>query len=422
MAIGYACVHIGSKETKLSTLRLAGATPEALKTVIARNLRALSAMLRYNADSGIKLFRISSDIIPLASHPAMTLDWQTEFRDTLSQIGSDLKRYGMRVSMHPGQYTVLNSPTPAIVEKAVADLQYHTALLDALGCDTKSKIILHVGGVYGDKPAAMRRFVEAVEALDSGIKARLVIENDDVSFTAADVLAISKLTGLPGVFDVYHHQLNPSAEAAPVHEWITRFAGTWGVADGTPKIHYSQPHAKARGGAHSETIDVAEFMHFYRELPARDLDIMLEVKDKNLSALKCVLATQETLKIKQLEAEWARYKYLVLGQSAAVYQRIRQLLKDKQHPDALAFYALINEAMALPEDTGAQSNAAQHIWGYYKDDAADTEKQQFQTLLAAYQNGKRSLKALKNFLFRMAEKQQQAYLLQSLYFYRSPAA
>ena len=419
MAIGYACVHIGSELTKLSTLRLANATPENIRRVIRTNLQALAAMMRYNADHEIKLFRISSDIIPLASHPAMQVDWRSEYRETLASIGGMIRRHEIRVSMHPGQYTVLNSPGDDVVQNAVADLRYHCAFLDALGCDAANKVIVHVGGVYGDKTQAIRRFIKNYALLDDCIKTRLAVENDDRSYTAGDVLSIAEQTGLPVVFDVFHHILNDTGGSLSVYDWIDRCGKTWGAKDGRQKIHYSQTNPNARSrGAHSETINLNEFLAFYHNLHHKDVDVMLEVKDKNLSAVKCILATEDHPKIQELESEWARYKYLVLGQSAASYQKIRTLLKDKANADPLRFYALIDEALAMPEDQGAQINAAQHVWGYVSKAASSKQRRQFQTLIEAYRAGARSLSAVKRFLFRLADAQQLQYLLDSLFFYR----
>jgi len=94
----------------------------------------------------------------------------------------------IRGSMHPGQYTVLNSPNEEVVEKSIMDLEYHCKFLDSLGVDYSNKIILHVGGVYGDKISAMERFKHNFNRLSNSLKKRLVIENDDKSYTIEDVL------------------------------------------------------------------------------------------------------------------------------------------------------------------------------------------------------------------------------------------
>jgi len=417
VAIGYACAQVGGEAAKLVTLRLANATPDAIRAVIEKNLDALSAMLRYNADHGIGLFRISSDIIPFASHPAMTVDWRSEFGQTLRKIGQYIRDNGMRVSMHPGQYTVLNSPRAEVVQRAAEDLQYHAGFLDALGCDATCKIVVHIGGVYSGKQQAMDRFVTNYRALNERIRARLVIENDDRSYTAEDAVAIAKQTGMPVVFDVLHHKLNHGQSELSPFTWIDRCGRTWAKRDGKQKIHYAQSDPDRAAGAHARRIRAMEFLEFYNGLHDQTVDVMLEVKDKNLSAVKCRLLTQKTLKIGQLESEWARYKYLVLSRSAAIYGKIRTLLQNKSAPDALRFYTLIEDALALQENRGAQVNAAQHMWGYLRDAADEKAHKRFAALLLAYRQETGSRKAMQSFLFRLAKQQQCAYLLESLYFY-----
>lgn len=417
MAIGYACVHIGSEATKLSALRLANATDENIRSVIKKNLNALFAMLQYNVDNEIKLFRISSDIIPLATHPIMNVDWKSEFKETLCLLGKHIKVHGTRVSMHPGQYTVLNSPDSAVVKRAVEDLKYHCDFLDALGCDVTCKIIIHIGGVYSNKNLAIKRFIDRYMTLDERIKARLVIENDDKSYTADDVYFISKQTGIPIVFDYLHHLLNHTQSDISPYDWIALCGRTWHKKDGKQKIHYSQSDPNLAAGAHSQSIQAAEFLEFYNSLFEKNIDLMLEVKDKNLSAVKCILLTKEKPNIQALEREWAHYKYLVLSRSALLYNTIRMLLKNKSDPNATLLYTYIEEALALDEDRGAQVNAAQHIWGYVRRDSDVKDQKRFASLIAAYQSEGKSLKPIKSLLFRLAKEQEKTYLLESLYFY-----
>ncbi len=417
MKIGYACVHIGSEQTRMRSLRLKNADEDNLRRVTAGNLDALERILKYNAENAIKLYRISSDIIPFGSHPANTFDWQTKFSDKLRLIGDMIIKAGIRVSMHPGQYTVLNSPNEETALRAVEDLNYHCAFLDSLGCGKDCKIVLHAGGAYGDKSASLRRFAERYKRLIESVKGRLVIENDDRTYNIADILEISDITGVPVVFDNLHNELNSPGKVVTANEWIDKCAKTWKNEDGIQKIHYSQQALNGRRGAHSDFIKTDVFLKFYEGLGKRDVDIMLEVKDKNLSAVKCSLLVGGALHVKFLEHEWAKYKYLVLSKSALVYNSLRQLLKDKKSPDAAAFYRLIESALEQQKDIGAGINAVQHIWGYFKKEATDIEKNKFTVLIREFSEGKTGYKLIKRFLFRMATKYKQEYLLDSLYFY-----
>ncbi len=398
MKIGYACVHIGSEKTKMKSLRLKNVNEENLKRVISDNLDALEQIIAYNTENNIKLYRISSDIIPFGSHPENTFDWQTRFSDKLKLIGDMISKAGIRVSMHPGQYTVLNSPNEETVSRAVEDLKYHCALLDSLGCGKDCKIVLHAGGAYGDKKASARRFTERYMKLDEQVKKRLVIENDDRSYNIEDILEISDITGLPVVFDNLHHELNSPEKAGSVYDWIEKCTKTWKSEDGIQKIHYSQQAQSGRSGAHSDFIKADEFLEFYKGLKKSNIDIMLEVKDKNLSAVKCSLLVSDAPHVKFLEREWAKYKYLVLSRSAHAYNSIRQLLKDKRSPDAVAFYRLVESALEREQDVGAGINAAQHIWGYFKTETLIAEKNKFRVLVGEYSEGKKNYRSIKHFL------------------------
>ncbi len=292
MAIGYACLCVGVPGTALAHVTQRTATPERLREVTAANLRALMAMVAYNREQGIGLFRISSDIVPLATHPTHGFDWAHDFAGELAALGQSIQAAGIRVSMHPGQYTVLNSPREEVAAAAVEDLLYHAAFLDALGVDGTCKIILHIGGAYGDKTAAMEAFARRYEALPEPVRRRLVAENDDRSYTVADALALHRLVGVPVIYDNLHDACNPSPEPCPPAEWIARCATTWGPADGVPKVHYSQSRPGPNPRAHSDSIELEPFLYFYRRLPL-PVDVMLEVKDKNLSAVRCLRAVGE---------------------------------------------------------------------------------------------------------------------------------
>jgi UV DNA damage endonuclease len=288
--IGYACVNTRLPSTS-RTCRLERAAPEVLLELARQNLLALRQVLAWNARHGIRLFRISSGIIPFGSHPVNQTPWWDLLQPELDDCAG-LIRYGeMRVSMHPGQYTVLNSPREEVVENSLAELEYHARFLDALGLDAQHKLILHLGGVYGDKDASRQRFGENFQRLSPRAARRLVLENDEKSYTLADVLPVSRQTGAPVVLDVFHHAWNPSYPELSLLELVNLAGSTWQPADGPPKLHYSNQWAGKPPGSHSQTVDVESFVEFYQQLGERTLDVMLEVKDKEQS----VLAVMERL-------------------------------------------------------------------------------------------------------------------------------
>lgn len=294
MSIGYVSIVMSEAGLNMKSCILKNASEENLIRLIKHNLETLDKILDYNFKNKVFLFRISSGFIPFASHPINKLDWCKMFKKEFQKVGNKAKKYGMRLSMHPGQYTTLTSPNKDVVEKSIWDLKYQSAVLDCMGLDSKNKIILHVGGRYDDKKESMNRFVEEYKKLPQNIKNRLVVENDDKIYTAKDILYISKKTGAPILFDYFHHILNHEGEL-DTEKILKKCLKTWNKdRDGAPKIHYSQQAKGKRAGSHSLTITISEFLEFYKSLP-RGIDIMLEVKDKDISALKCIEAVGEEI-------------------------------------------------------------------------------------------------------------------------------
>lgn len=421
MAIGYACLVVGVPDANFSRCTLKNATKEKLREITESNIKSLEKIIDYNIKMGIRLFRISSDIVPFGSHSINDLSWREEFDDELKRIGRKIKESGMRVSMHPGQYTVLNSQDEKVVQNAIKDLKYHADFLKSLGVDSTNKLVLHVGGVYGDKEKAIAAFIKNYERLEQSIKDRLVLENDDKNYSIEDVLNISKSTGAPVIFDNLHNMLNPSKINIPEAEWIKICSETWKDSDGKQKIHYSQQRKDANAGAHSETIRINEFLEFYQNLKThnidKEIDIMLEVKDKNISAIKCINCTKENVPIREIEEDWARYKYLILSRSNAIYNEIREMLKSKDTSVVKDFYFKIESTIDLPQNRDAEINAAEHVWGYVNKSCSNAQRKRYDKLLGEFKDGKCSIKSLKNHIFKCAIEQNVECLMKSYYFY-----
>lgn len=416
MRIGYACLTVGVPNTELKSCILKNASEENLIRIIDHNLNALENIIDYNIKNEIKLFRISSDIIPFGSYPANKLVWWKIFDSRLQALGSKIMVNGLRVSMHPGQYTVINSNNEDVVSRAIEDLIYHDRVLNSLGVDDGNKIILHIGGIYNNKEEAIERFSLNYEKLKPSIKRRLVIENDEKSYNIQDVLQIGKDLKIPVVFDNLHNAVNPYDHTKPDSYWIEQCRETWTEKDGLQKMHYSQQNPGKKPGAHSDSIRINPFIEFYESLGREDLDIMLEVKDKNISALKCINCTRKVFERTRIETEWGRYKYKILENSQESYLEIRALFREDQIFLARQFYNLIEEALDKKTDTGNFQNAAMHVWGYFKNQASENEKKAFLQHIENRNMSDRSMQAVKRFLHKMAIKYKQDYLLDSYYF------
>ncbi|MDD5557397.1 MAG: UV DNA damage repair endonuclease UvsE [bacterium] len=286
MRIGYPCVNLSIGCTSARTFRLRSYSAARLAETVRLNLDCLLATLIENDARGVRFFRISSDLVPFASHPVCRLPWRRRFRDDLAGIGAFISARGMRVSMHPDRFTLINSPDRGVFLRSARELRYHADLLDAMGLDDSAKIQIHVGGVYGDRPGSIARFLRRHAALDGRVRRRLAIENDEGCYPAADCLAISRAAGVPVVLDVFHHRLLNRGEA--LRDLLPLVARTWRRRDGLPIVDYSCQEKGARRGAHARSLCERDFNAFLRESRPHDFDLMLEIKDKERSALRAL--------------------------------------------------------------------------------------------------------------------------------------
>jgi len=283
MKIGYPCINLTVNCRTNKTFRLKNYSEERLIETIENNLDCLLKILEFNYNNNIIFFRITSDLIPFASHSIMKFGWQEHFKSKFKEIGAYLKKNSMRITMHPGQYTVLNSKNDKVVQNSIKELNYHADVLDLLGLDPNAKIITHVGGVYGDKKNSIKRFIERYEKLNEHIKKHHVIENDDKYYQLKDCLLINESTEIPIVLDSYHHYcLNQGESLEKAIELITK---TWKTRDGLPILHYSSEHPYKGKYRHADEIDLNHFKSFLKKTVNFNFDLMLEIKEKEKSAL-----------------------------------------------------------------------------------------------------------------------------------------
>ena len=284
LRLGYACINT-QLPSPARTARLANLTAERILQLVHENLEALEAILRWSRDHGIRVFRLTSNLIPFASHAANTLPWWEIFGERLSGLGSLIRSAGMRISTHPGQYIVLSSAHANVVAAAVAELDYHDRLLDALGLDASHKIVLHLGAGTAERRAAYDRFAAGYAQLSDGAAARLVLENDE-RWPLDTTLALAQRLCVPVGLDVFHHGLAPSLEPLGLRDLVLRVEETWRCRDGRQEVHFSTQQPDKRPGAHAETIDLDAFDRFVDEVGDLPLDCILEVKDKEQSVMR----------------------------------------------------------------------------------------------------------------------------------------
>jgi UV DNA damage endonuclease len=270
------------------------------------SLGYVDAILDHLDRHDIRMYRLSSDLAPYATHPDLPAfhGMVRESRAELQAFGEKAKRLDIRLSFHPSQYIVLNSPDPALVQKSVRDLASQAEMLDLMELGPEAVMVIHVGGTYGDVPASRARWVDTWKTLPEPVRRRLVLEHDDLRFSAADVLWIHEHTGVRLIFDHQHFWcLNP--EQADLRETLRAVLRTWPEGQ-QPKVHFSSPRTELREQisidkktrkktvrhvapvftGHADFCNPFEFATFMRLAEGLDFDVMLEAKAKDLALMR----------------------------------------------------------------------------------------------------------------------------------------
>jgi UV DNA damage endonuclease len=197
----------------------------------------------------LRMYRLSSNTVPYGTHPDLPrFDFRRQIRSCrarLHRLGARFRAAGVRISTHPGQYVVINGPEPDLVRKSLRDLEQDALLLDELGAGLDAVVVVHVGGVYGDRAAALDRWARAYDRLSARARARVVVENDELCFDLSDVMELHRRTGVRVVFDYHHHRCKPAGGLESLPSALAAAFATWPDPQ-RPKVHLSSPRTELR--------------------------------------------------------------------------------------------------------------------------------------------------------------------------------
>ncbi|MDQ2832166.1 MAG: UV DNA damage repair endonuclease UvsE [Acidobacteriota bacterium] len=301
MRLGFAVKVMGRQNLKSNDTRRWQQSPH-----LRVSLGYLAETFGYLRKHQIHMYRMSSDLAPYATHPTMP-QFHSMVRDSaqdLATLGRLAREADIRLSFHPSQFIVLNSESDDLTQKSMADLDSQAEMLDLMECGPEAVLVVHVGGAYGDRASGRQRWISTWDRLSEPVRRRLVLENDDIRYSSADVLAIHEQTGVKCVFDYQHHWcFNP--ENLPIVETLTRFLKTWpeGVR---PKMHFSCARTEMRElkrrnrktgkmelvlqppiwTGHADYNNPFETITWLRSIAHLNTDIMLESKAKDLSLIR----------------------------------------------------------------------------------------------------------------------------------------
>lgn len=256
---------------------------EKREKIFLENLNNLLEILKYNQKNNIHFYRMTSHLVPLLTYKDSYDNILVKHKDKLAEIGKFIKDNDMRVDIHPDQFNVLNSSNKDVVEATINNLNYYNDLMNKLLLNTN--IILHVGSSQNGKKESIERFIDGFNKLNSSIKKKLVVENDDKVFNIRNVLSLSKKINVPVVLDYHHFLVNKNNER--IEDYILDIFNTWKT---TPKIHFSSPKNKKEKRTHNNYIDSDTFISFIEKIKFtnRDFDVMIEAKKKDEALFKLV--------------------------------------------------------------------------------------------------------------------------------------
>lgn len=264
------------------------------------SLEHLRQVFTYLDEAGIRLYRMASGLAPYATHPdhPQFHGQVEECAGELAELGAKARRLGLRLSFHPSQYIVLNSPDDEIVTRSAADVEVQAAILEAMGLGDEAVVVLHIGGAYGDPEAARERFARNYEALSPVAQRRLVVENDDGRFGVEDVLWLHERIGVRAVFDVHHYHCY-NIGGRDLAGAARACLATWQGWDARPKVHFSSPRTDwgfrhgseeepraPNWSSHAEFANPFAFVDFYRAVVDEAPDVVLEAKAKDVAVMQ----------------------------------------------------------------------------------------------------------------------------------------
>ena len=295
-SIGYACINMNLSKSKprVTTNRsmikrtfTEKGLPYASELTL-QNCKDLLTILKWNKSNGFDFFRMSSDIIPWASeYDICDLPDYDDIKKVLRECGDYVTNNNIRVTTHPGPFNVLTSPHPHVVDNCIKDLSIHGEVFDMMGLSRTpfNKINIHIGGVYGDKDSAMKRFCENFERLPESVKSRLTVENDDKAsmYSVVDLYdGVYKVIGIPIVFDYHHHRFNDGGLSE--QQALEVAISTWGNI--VPVVHYSESRSKEQLDESIRPQAHSDYVYDYIDTYGHRVDIMVEAKAKELAVLK----------------------------------------------------------------------------------------------------------------------------------------
>jgi UV DNA damage endonuclease len=273
----------------LQSLEIVDARTKVIN-VINHNIKTLQSFIDYCYENSIKSYRITSDLIPHLEYITQSNILQEKDFNAIKQNIKNINKRDIVLSLHPGQFVNMGSPDESVVEKSIREIEYHILIADLL--DFK-EINIHLGGSYGDKAQAIKRFLTNIDKF----KEYITIENDELSYSIDDCIDVSRESGIPVTFDLHHHRCHSLRDdyepQKSEYDYFLECKQTW-INSGRDymRIHISSPREGystcAKSRPHSDFInpcDVPEWLLEESEKFKIYIDVEAKKKEKAIFEL-----------------------------------------------------------------------------------------------------------------------------------------
>jgi len=276
--------NIDEKSLQLGAYKNGKYTRERIIDTYRNNVQEHIRISSKIVEQGIKSFRLSSSLFPLYEFAGSIARSDEELSTKLMVLGEIFRRNQIRVTTHPGQFTVLSSDKQTVVDNSIKELEYHAWIFDKMGLDRSPYYAINI---HGGKANRKEQLIEVIKSLPESVKSRLTLENDEKCYTVSDLVQIHNSCGVPVVFDSHHHNFNDGG-LSPI-DASNLALSTWGKIKGLQHLSNTEPGKENAGfndkRAHSQMIHyVPDFQLQYMRDNTVDIDI--EAKSKNLAIFK----------------------------------------------------------------------------------------------------------------------------------------
>jgi UV DNA damage endonuclease len=293
MTLGLCCHWVDERgenifrcpELKFSSWRTGKYSEQHVRDLYLRNIDTHIKNLPILVSAGLRHFRLTSTLFTLTDQVPRHW-WDNDLiRTKLACLGKLIVDAGLRCTFHPGQFVVLSSDTDRVVEASVVELELHAWIFDAMGMPRTPFSCINV---HGGKSNRSERLIEVVQSLSPAVRSRLTFENDESSYSVADLLRVHVKTGVPVVFDVHHHTFNDSGVSMSLAHSATLDTWPRGIR---PVQHLANTEPGLENSSFSDRRKHSQYIHSIPEpqltsLRENTIDVEIEAKQKNLALFK----------------------------------------------------------------------------------------------------------------------------------------